>query len=520
MSFPVPKAAAALAVLSPLVVSICCVRRPAAPPSQSITISVPYEIETLDPHASGSAGGIAIASNFYEPLVGTDATLRPRPVLATAWENPDPLTWTFHLRRDVRFHSGRPLLARDVAYSIARLRAGGKLELAPYAYDIDDVQVPDAFTVRLHTREPVTILLAKLQYLFIIPDGASEEDLSRHEDGTGPYRLHEWTRGARVTMRAFDGYWGRQPDLERVTFRLGRSPAQAAGDFVSGASQLAQGDAGSIEAVMPRNWDARVERRSGLYVSYLAFDTASEIARFCSARSNPFRQAAVRRSVDLALDRRRLGAELPSGPHPATQCVPPSVFGFDPAIAAAPWDPAEARRLLASAGFPGGFRVTLHTRPMFAESGRLIARMLADAGIVVEVRVLADADFWALSGATLVLDRFACPTGDASEAFEQLIHTPDSRRHLGESNDVGYSNPALDALIERSAGELDLSRRHSMLREIMRTVAEERPIVPIGIVDDVYAIRDAYRWQPREDGDIRAAEIALAERASGRHASR
>jgi peptide/nickel transport system substrate-binding protein len=321
-------------------------------------------------------------------------------------------------------------------------------------------------------------------------------------------------------MRAFDGYWGRRPDLERVTFRLERSPKQAAEDFVSGASHLAQGDAASIAAIIPESRTARVERRSGLFVSYLAFDTASEIARFCSARSNPFRRAEVRQAVDMAVDRRRLGAELPSGPRPATQCVPPSIFGFDPAIAPTLFDSAEARRLLASAGYPRGFRVTLHTRPMFAETGQLIARMLADAGIGVDVRVLADPEFWALSGATLVLDRFACQTGDASEAFEQIIHTPDSRRHLGEGNDLRYSNPALDALIERSAGELDLSRRSSMLREIMRTVAQERPIVPIGIVDDVYAIRDAYRWQPREDGDIRAAEISLALRNSGRTGSR
>jgi peptide/nickel transport system substrate-binding protein len=513
------KAAIVVAVLSSVLASTRCARRPASVRSESITISVPYEIETLDPHASGSAGGTAIASNFYEPLVGTDATLRPIPALATGWENPDPLTWTFHLRHGVRFHSGRPLRARDVAYSIARLRSGERLELAPYAYDVDDVETPDAFTVRLRTREPVTILLAKLQYVFIVPDGSSADDLSRHEDGTGPYRLREWN-GSRVAMRAFDGYWGRRPDLERVTFRLERSPKQAAEDFVSGASHLAQGDAASIAAIIPESRTARVERRSGLFVSYLAFDTASEIARFCSARSNPFRRAEVRQAVDMAVDRRRLGAELPSGPRPATQCVPPSIFGFDPAIAPTLFDSAEARRLLASAGYPRGFRVTLHTRPMFAETGQLIARMLADAGIGVDVRVLADPEFWALSGATLVLDRFACQTGDASEAFEQIIHTPDSRRHLGEGNDLRYSNPALDALIERSAGELDLSRRSSMLREIMRTVAQERPIVPIGIVDDVYAIRDAYRWQPREDGDIRAAEISLAPRNSGRTGSR
>jgi len=521
MTFSRAKAAALLAVLSASVASVAsvgCVGRRAKPPSGSITISVPYAIETLDPHASWSAGGLAIAANLYEPLVGTDATLRPRPALATAWENPDPLTWIFHLRRGVRFHSGNPLRARDVAYSIARLRSGGRFDLAPYADDIADVETPDAYTVRLRTRDPVTILLAKLQYVFIVPDGSSADELSRREDGTGPYRLRQWTRGSRMTMVAFEDYWGGKPDLERVTFWLDRSPEQAAKDFLAGASQLAQGEGGKVEDALSRA-GAHVERRSSLYVSFLAFDSASESARFCSARSNPFRQAGVRKAVDLALDRRRLAVDSPGRPRPATQCVPPSIFGFDPTIPLAPRDLREARRLLASAGYPDGFRVTLHTRTMFADTARAVARMLGEAGIGVDVRVLDDPDFWALSEATLILDRFACQTGDASEAFEQLIHSPDPRRHLGESNRGRYSNRELDALIERSAGELDLARRHSMLRDIMRAVAEQRPIVPVGIADDVYAIRDAYRWQPREDGDIRAAEIALAPRGPGRRDS-
>lgn len=506
-----PSRAKAVALLAALSAAPGCVRGPAGGTSGAITISVPFEIETLDPHASGSAGALAIATNFYEPLVGTDAILRPRPALATAWENPDPLTWTFHLRRDVRFHSGRSLRSGDVAYSIARLHPGRGLELAPYAYDIAEIETPDPYTVRLRTREPVTILLAKLQYVFIVPEGMSPEEMARRENGTGPYRLSGWTRGSRLVMRAFDGYWGARPSLARAIFRLKRSPAQARSDFVSGRSQLVQQAAGAEEAAAQVP-GARVERRSSLFVSYLAFDTASDVARFCSAPRNPFRRAEVRKAVDLAIDRRRLSAELPAGLRPASQCVPPSVFGFDPGLGPVPRDSDEARRLLAAAGFPAGFRVTLHTRPMFADTGRAVARMLSDVGISADLRVLADPDFWALlagRGATLVLDRFACQTGDASEAFDQLVHTPDPRRHLGEGNSGGYSNPELDAAIERSAQELDVSRRSEMLREIMRTVARERPIVPIGIGEDAYAIRGAYRWQPREDGDIRVAEIAV-----------
>ena len=491
-----------------------CAPGPAGRNPASITISVPYAIETLDPHASGSAGSLSIASNLYEALVTSDATLRPRPVLATGWENPDPLTWVFHLRQGVRFHSGKRLQSRDVAYSIERLRDSRGFELSAYAHDVMDVETPDPLTIRIRTREPVTILLSKLQYLYVVPDGASGDDLARREDGTGPYTLEVWQRGSRLGMRAFDGYWGPAPPIGRVTFRVERSPAQAAADLVSGGSQLVESDARSVDGAVARG--ARIERTSSLFVTFLAFDTANDIARFCSARENPFRRPAVRKAVDLAIDRQALAGEVPFGMRPASQCVPPSIFGFEPALAPAEADPEQARRLITSAGFPEGFRVTLHTRPMFADTGRILARMLGRAGIAVDLRILADADFWSLSagrGATMVLDRFACETGDASEAFEQLIHSPDPARHLGEWNSGGYSNPALDEMIERSAGELDLARRNGMLREIMRTVADERPIVSLGIEEDVYAIRKAYRWRPREDGDIRAAEIALADRA-------
>jgi hypothetical protein len=101
-----------------------------------------------------------------------------------------------------------------------------------------------------------------------------------------------------------------------------------------------------------------------------------------------------------------------------------------------------------------------------------------------------------------------------SRAFER------SNGRRRERNRGGHSNREVGALVERCAGELDLARRNSMLRDIMRAVAEERPIVPVGIADDVYAIRDSSLWQPRENGDIRAEEITLAQRGSGDRVSR
>ena len=488
-----------------------CARRPAERPLDAITISVPYEIGTLDPHASGSAGSLSIASNFYEPLVASSAALRPEPALASRWENPDPLTWIFHLRPGVRFHSGRRLRASDVVYSFDRLREGRDLELSVYADDVAEARALDSSTVRLRTREPVTILLNKLQYVFIVPEGSTAETLARSENGTGPYTLAEWTSDSRLRMTAFDRYWGNRPALRRATFRLARTADDAIADLVSGRSHLVACNSRRLDAAAARLPGVSIERRSSLFVKYLAFDVSREAALFCSAPRNPFRQAIVRKAVDLSIDRAKLAAALSAETLPATQLVPPAVFGFDPAVAPPAHDPAEARHLLREAGFPSGFRVVLHTRRIFLETARLVKEMLAESGIAVEIAILPDADFWktlAERRPTLVLDRFACQTGDASEVFEGVVHSADPARRFGAYNFGGWSYPELDRDIERSDSEITAAARSAILHRVMERLSEEHLIVPLDVEEDAYAIRGEYRWQPRVDSDIRVAEIS------------
>ncbi|HET7452098.1 MAG TPA: ABC transporter substrate-binding protein, partial [Thermoanaerobaculia bacterium] len=367
-------AAAACAVLA----GSCVARAPRAP--DAIAISVPWEIETLDPHASGTAGNLSLAANFYEPLVTSSPELRLAPALASAWENPDPLTWVFHLRPGARFHSGKAVGARDVVYSVERLRGDPELELAPYVRDVSDAEAVDERTVRLRTREPVTVLLNKLQYVFIVPEGSTEETLAESEDGSGPYRLVRWDPGSRIAMAAFDRPGTGRRQLGRVTFRLARGTDDAIEDLVSGRSQLVACNSRRLEDAAARLPGVAIERRDSLFVKYLAFDVSREAALFCPARTNPFRSAAVRHAVDLLIDRRRLAGTL-AGTRAATQIVPPVVFGFDPELPPFPHDPDEARRLLRREGFPDGVRVALHTRRIFSETARLLKEMLADGGI-------------------------------------------------------------------------------------------------------------------------------------------
>ncbi|HWC64648.1 MAG TPA: ABC transporter substrate-binding protein, partial [Thermoanaerobaculia bacterium] len=463
-------AAAACTILATGCVPHASGRAPAA-----IRISVPYELGTLDPHANGSAGNLSIAANFYEPLVTSSPGLRLEPALAVSWENPDPLTWIFHLRPGVVFHSGRTLRARDVVYSVERLRSDRGLELAAYARDVAEVRAIDDSTVRIRTGEPVTILLNKLQYVFIVPEGSTPETLAGREDGTGPYRLLRWSPGSRLAMTAFDRYWGTKPAFARADFLLARSGDEAIADLVSGRSELVSCNSRRLQDAAAGRPAVRIVRQSSLFVKYLAFDVRPEGGGFCSARPNPFGLAAVRRAVALSIDRERLAATLSTDTRPATQLVTPAVFGFDPDLRPPARDPEEARRLLRESGLPSGFHVVLHTRRIFLETARLVKEMLADSGIDVEVEVLSDAEFWralAEKRPTFVLDRFACQTSDASEAFEAVVHTADPTRRFGEYNFGGWSEPDLDRDIEASGGDLTVAARSAVLRRIGDRVSE------------------------------------------------
>jgi len=124
-------------------------------PVRVIRISVPYELDSLDPHARNTLSNFAILSNFYEPLITTDSSMRIVPCLARLWENPDLNTWIFHLQPNARFQDGRPVLASDVVYTFERLMKGSEeLEMKGYILNIMEVTAISPLSVRIRTSRP------------------------------------------------------------------------------------------------------------------------------------------------------------------------------------------------------------------------------------------------------------------------------------------------------------------------------------------------------------------------------
>ncbi|MEW6367524.1 MAG: ABC transporter substrate-binding protein [Acidobacteriota bacterium] len=492
-----------------------CCRPSSQSPRDSINISAPYELDSLDPHECYRLSDYAIARHFYEPLVRTDAELKIRPCLARSWETPDPLTWVFHLEPAARFHSGRTLRPQDVVFSIERLARNPALGMRTLISSVEDVSAVGPASVRIRLRRPLGVFLNKLIFVPVIPEGSDSEALAAREDGTGPYRLVEWDRRALVRMIRNEDYWGRKSALQRVTFLLGRSPKQGVEDLVSGRCDLATCSEAALSGTQERLERYAIYNHPSIFVKYLGYDLAREQTPYCSLTRNPFNNRLVRQAIDLAIDRRELVAALGVSATPAAQPVPDFIFGYHPAMVPAPHDLARARSLLDQAGLGGGFEVTLHARQILLTPAELIQQQLALVGIRVKVESLPDPEFFqrlARQDASFFISRFGCVTGDASDVLEDCIHSPDTLGCYGGTNYGRYSNPEIDRAIEQSSLETDPQVRKRALQLIMETVAEERPWIPLYFEKETYALDKAFTWQPRNDNFILAEEIGIAPR--------
>lgn len=504
----------AFPLLAALVGLLACGRRPLAAPEE-LGISVPYEIETLDPHAHDTLGANAIVAHFYEPLVTTDAAMQVQPCLAKRWENPDPSTWIFHLQEGVVFHSGKPLQADDVVYTFERLVKNPRLEISTYAQYIAEVRALDARTVRIRMTRPLTLFLIKLYSIAIIPRGSGETALAEHPDGTGPYRLLEWKKGVSLRMARNEKYWGRKPDFASVILRLDRSPEAAVADLLAGRSRLVQCNSKNVAPRLERSSRFRVIRRPSIFTVYLSYDLARPATPYADARPNPFRDKLVRQAIDKAIDRKRLVARLTYDALPATQLVPPFIFGFNPRISAPVYDPEGARELLRRAGYPKGFAVTLDARKIFSEAAEEVKDQLAQVGIRVSVILRGTQEFYSRAqqrDMSFYLSGYGCTTGDASDVLNSTFHTRDADRQLGLNNYSGFGSPEMDQKIEESATIQTVDQRSNLLQSIIERVMEELVWVPLCVNEDVYAMDRDLSWEPRSDSRVVASEVGRREK--------
>ena len=497
------------------------VAAPAA--GQTLTIGIGGSPTSLDPHFYNASPNSSLTQHLFDALVERDAQARLRPMLAESWRAVEPTVWEFKLRPGVKWHDGRDFTADDVAFTIERVPTvrNSPGTFAGLIRAITRVEVVDPATIRFHTASPHPLLPIELASIQVISrhagTGAETEQYNSGQAaiGTGPYRLSAYRSGDRTEFTRNDGYWGGAQPWSRVSYRFIANDAARTAGLLAGDVDLIDQVPSTDLARLRRNQRISVFDIQGLRLIYLIPDySRTDNPLWVTDNNgqpmtrNPFHDIRVRRAMSVAIDRAALAERVMEGTaRPTGQWLPQGAFGYNPDVPVPAHDPERVRRLLAEAGFPQGFRITLSCPndryPNDARTCQAVAQMWTRIGVRTEVQALPWTTYSARTSRqefNMRMGGWGSVTGEASYMLVNIFGTYDRERRRGASNSSRWSSAALDTLTERAAATLDDERREAMLREAVRMVTvDDVAMLPLFQLVNFWAARRGITYDARMD---------------------
>ena len=456
--------------------------------AQTIRIANQGDALSMDPHSLNESLQLSTTSNVYEPLVGRNKDLSLAPALATAWKQTSPTVWRFELRKGVQFHDGTPFTADDVLFSFARTQLDGS-DMKSYTNDFKEVRKIDAHTVEIETKTPFPILPDVISQVFIMSKKWAEDNkanapvdrrkgienaASFRANGTGPFRLRERQPGVRTVFTRNGTYWGKiEGNAQEIIFTpIGNDSTRVAA--------LLSGEVDVMEPIPVQDIE-RVNQNAGtraitgpeLRTIFLGMDQKRDELQYSSVKGkNPFKDVRVRKAFYQAIDIDGIKKNVMRGAsNPSALMVGPGINGFDESVKRLPYDPAAAKKLLADAGYPDGFEVSMNCpNDRYVNDGRICQAVAANlARINVKIKLVAetkgtyfpkvlrrDTSFYMLG--------WTPSTYDAHNALNALVVCPDDKG-AGQFNLGAYCNPKVDELTQKIQAETDKTKRNAMIKE-------------------------------------------------------
>ena len=451
---------------------------------------------TLDPGRIRDIFGLSVAQQLFDGLVQFDQTLTITPALAQFWTaSRDGLTWTFRLRRGVKFHHGREVTADDVVYSLTRIldpkvKSGSADLFASIrgaqefkegkAKQVSGLTALDSHTVQVVLNEawaPFVSVLA-VGHAKIVPKELVEqqgEAFGAHPIGTGPFKFVRWEPGREIVLVANPDYFDGPPKLSRVVYRIFRGE-----EFDAMYEQFQRGNL--EDTPIPTQEYQRLAaadkyirvKRPMFSVRFYGFNT----------RIKPLDDRRVRQALIHAIDRAALVAEVYLDRYTfARGILPPGMMGFNPKLNGYVYDPQRARDLLALAGYPGGRGLP----PIQIWSGvklekllqehEQIKKYLAAVGVQAEFHYETN---WPSFSAMLTQGKFPmflyawfADVPHPDNFLFKLFHSRSPR------NFTAHSNPVVDELLLEAKRERDLPRQTGLYRQAEQLVLDDAPIMPV-----------------------------------------
>ena len=496
--------------------------------AQELRIGLASEPSSIDPHYHALTPNNQIATQVYERLTDQDENQKPYAKLAESWRAIDDKTWEFKLRKGVKFSNGNEFTARDVIFSYCRVP---KVENSPSSFIastrmVDTMTAPDPHTLVVTTTEPFPLMAITVSNIAIISakDAGAPDDLKFNKAGcegvtawpktddfnkmkyagTGPFKYTQFTPGDRIVMETNETHWGEKPKWKKVTLR----------PITNSASRVAALLANDVDFIenppiqdLPRiksNPNLALTSKLSNRIIYLHFNYLADIAPGVTdaGEKNPFRDKRVREAISLAIDREAIVARIMAGEaKAAAEFLPNPLDGTNPGIQAAKPDAAKAKKLLAEAGYPNGFGLTIGTPNdryvNDAQVTQAVAQMLNRVGIKAQVDAMTAATFFSRRTKRefgIWLAGWGADTGEMANPLRALAATPDPKIGFGTTNPGGYSNKEMDDLLKKALATVDDKQRNTMLAQASRVVMADFAVIPLHFEVTVWAFKKGLNY--------------------------
>ena len=501
--------------------------------ADGLRLALAVEPDSIDPHVHNFGGNKSFMPNLFETLTAIDANSHLVPNLATAWTLANDTTWDITLRPDVTFSDGTKLTADDVAFTLRRASEvpSTVTTFAEYVKGIASIEVTGPHQLRLTTQGPFPLLPEYMASIGIVSRAHGENATTADYNsgtaaiGTGPFRLKSWARGDRLEMERNERYWGTRPAWNSITFRYVKNASSRLATLLAGDVDLI--DTVSVQDIERLRNDKRFTVISGLSADIVGFvfDKRAQPSPKITGNdgqplpANPFHDKRVRAAVDLAIDRDAIRDRVMNGQAaPDNQLMRQGQYGYDPDLPPIRYDPAEAKRLLAEAGYPSGFRLTMDCQnDRFVNDAAIcqaIAQMLTRVGIAATPEVMPHA-VWVPRANKKEFSFFTTfwtfDTPEPSIVLISQFATADAVRGRGAFNRGVYNNPEFDAVLEKALTTMDRDQREKLLIQATRIEALDHATVPLHHQFNIEAMTTRIRHTPRADGHILAADVTPAE---------
>jgi peptide/nickel transport system substrate-binding protein len=505
------------ATIAALAIGIALSANPAAAENVLRFMGMDATAATMDPHSYAGPETRGATAQVYEALLDVDSNLAIVPQLALAWKPLDPTAWEFKLRSDVTFHDGAPFTADDVVFSIERARAETS-DLLTLVGGIARVEAIDDHTVRFTTAAPDPSLWLKLAEVAIMSRAWAEQHgvtipadfntreepyASRHANGTGPFMVEAFEpRGDWVLVRNPD-WWGSAEyphNIDRVVHARKASDAENVAALIAGEIDLLQTPPYSAMDQIRRTPGLKVAYRTKLHTIYFGLDQGSAELRSSDIKGrNPFKDKRVRQAMAYAIDVEPSLHDLMGELFiPAGMIVAPGVNGYAPELdQRPPYEPEKARALLAEAGYPDGFSVTLDCASDWGDDEiaecKGAAEQLGKIGIDVAINFLSsnglDAKVYNARESDFYIAGYHMDP-DSEGVLRDLFHSQ------GQENVTGYANPRVDELIGKAEIDVVTYARDGYLEEAWKIVTDDFVYLPIRHGVSVFAMRENLEIPP------------------------